>query len=435
MDPGLMLAWGAILGRHLARGRTVVVGRDARPSGAVLMQALAAGLRGVGASVIDIGVVPTPTVPHAVRRLRAGAGVQISASHNPEPWNALKIYTRKGRNIDQSTLDRLLAAYQRGVEGLWCSHEGLGGHSVDDQAISAHIRSVMAAVDVAAIRKRAFRVVIDSVNGSGAMMGPELLQALGCQVIPLYDRIADPFPRNPEPTAANVTETGKIVRAVGADVGFVQDPDADRLALIDHRGTYIGEEYTLALCAAARCAAHGPGAVVATNLSTSRMVEDVVERFHGSVVRTPVGEAHILDALTQHGAVLAGEGNGGVVDPRVVQCRDAQIAMALILEYLAGRNGTLMQAVAEIPRYAMHKEKIAWDRQQVADAIPVLRRSAFAHGAECDERDGLKLSWSDRWVHVRASGTEPAARIISEAPDAKAARLLARQLRQALQHT
>jgi phosphomannomutase len=300
---------------------------------------------------------------------------------------------------------------------------------------------VLAAVDGALIRKAGLRVVIDSVNGAGSRLAPDLLGRLGCEVVPLYTRPDQIFPRDPEPTAANVSLTGAVVAATRAHLGFVQDPDADRLAIIDGDGRYIGEEYTLVLCAAARLAAlragakgasSGSAAVVVTNLSTSRMLDDVAARFGARVVRTKVGEAHVVDAMQEHGAVLGGEGNGGVIDPRVVLGRDSHIAMALVLEYLARSGGTLAELVAGIPRYAIHKEKVAMDRAAVSAAIPALRGHALAQGAEVTTSDGLKLSWPDRWVHLRASGTEPASRVIAEAPSAAEALHLAAAVRQAI---
>jgi phosphomannomutase len=256
-------------------------------------------------------------------------------------------------------------------------------------------------------------------------------------VVPVHARPDLPFPRDPEPTAANVRQTCAMVAAAQADIGFVQDPDADRLAIIDERGAYIGEEYTLVLCASGRLARHqrasgAPAPVVCTNLSTSRMLEDVAARQGARVVRARVGEAHVVDAMQAHGALVGGEGNGGVIDPRVVWGRDSQIAMALVLEGLASSGRSLSSEIATIPAYAMHKEKVALDRAAVAQAIDLLRGSEVARGAQVDLTDGLKLSWGDRWLHLRASGTEPVSRIITEAPTIVEARALADRARAAI---
>jgi phosphomannomutase len=436
LSPVQVLGLAAAYGRTVAAGGTVVVGRDSRPTGAMLAQAVSAGLRAVGCNVIDIGVVPTPTVPVMIEHLAAAGGMQISASHNPVEWNALKFFNALGRNVDQNQLDRILATYRTPPADLWKEWSGVGVACERQDACQMHLDKVLAAVDVPLIRAAKLRVVIDSVNGSGANLAPQLLAALGCEVVPLYSRPDLIFPRDPEPTAANVTLTGAVVKATGAAIGFVQDPDADRLAIIDDKGVYIGEEYTLVLCAAARLAAeHAAGRrdlAICTNLSTSRMLEDIVARFGAKVIRTKVGEAHVVDAMQANQALMGGEGNGGIIDPRVVICRDSHIGMALVLELLAREKKTLSTVVAGIPCYAMHKEKVGMDRAAVTAAIEKLRTHPLAQGAELVTIDGLKLIWKDRWVHVRASGTEPMSRIISEAPTAVEASALAVQVRDAV---
>jgi phosphomannomutase len=426
-----VLALSAAYGVAVAKGGTVVLGRDSRPTGHMIAQAVAAGLRGVGCSVVEIGVVPTPTVPIMIGELKAAGGIQVSASHNPIEWNALKFFAGSGRNVDQAQLDAVLAAYRAG--SAWQCWDGCGGHRTRSDAISVHIDRVLKVTDVELVRRARLTVLIDSVNGAGSAIAPELLARLGCNVVPVFTRPDQPFPRDPEPTAHNVRLTGAMVRAANADLGFVQDPDADRLAIIDDRGTYIGEEYTLVLCAAARFAAAQAegvkGAVAVTNLSTSRMLDDEAARFGGRVVRSKVGEANVVDGMQAEQALIGGEGNGGIIDPRVVWGRDSQIGMALVLEYLARARMPLSEVVNAIPRYAMHKEKVAMDRAAVTAAIPKVQGDALAQGATIDSRDGLKLSWKDRWVHVRASGTEPASRIISEAPTPAEAEALAAQVR------
>lgn len=426
-----VLGLAAAFGVAIAQGGPVVLGRDSRPTGAMFAQAVAAGLRSVGCHVIEIGVVPTPTVPIMINELGASGGIQVSASHNNIEWNALKFFAGSGRNVDQAQLDAVLAAYRSGVAtARW---NAIGGYRTRSDAIGIHIDRVLKIADIELIRAAKLRVLIDSVNGAGSAIAPELLARLGCEVIPVYTRPDQPFPRDPEPTAANVRLTGAMVRAADADIGFVQDPDADRLAVIDDRGTYIGEEYTLVLCAAARFAAASAegitGAIACTNLSTSRMLEDVAARHGGRVVRSKVGEANVVDAMQAEHALIGGEGNGGVIDPRVVWGRDSQTGMALILELLARVKQPLSEVIAAIPRYAMHKEKVALDRAAVTAALPRVQADPLAHGAVIDSRDGLKLTWPDRWVHLRASGTEPVSRIISEAPTASAAADLAARVR------
>ncbi len=422
---GLAQAFGVAIA-HCER---VVVGRDSRTTGPLMAQAVCAGLRAVGCEVIDLGIVPTPTVAIAVREHAAFGGVQVSASHNAAEWNALKFFNRDARNVDQSQLDWILECYKDPPVGRHRRWDAVGGYREDGSALDAHRNRVLGAVDRAAIRKAAPTVLLDCVNGAGSVLAPRLLTELGCRVVAVHDRLDIPFPRDPEPTAANVKHLGALVRAAGADVGFVQDPDADRLAIVDETGRYLGEEYTLVLCAAARLAAAGPGAVACTNLSTSRMLEDVAARHGARVERAKVGEANVVDAMQKHGAVVGGEGNGGIIDPRIVMGRDSHIGMALVLELLAAAKAPLSEVVRGIPAYAIHKEKVGLDRHEVAKAAHALREVAWAKDAAIDLRDGIKLSWADRWVHLRASGTEPVARIIAEAPDAAQAAALAAQVR------
>lgn len=424
---GLAQAFGVAI----AHCETVVLGRDTRTTGPLLAQAVAAGLRAVGCTVIDLGVVPTPTVAIAVKHHGAFGGVMVSASHNGAEWNALKFFNREGRNVDHSQLDWIIECYKDPPMGHHRRWDACGGYSEDRSALAVHRARVLAAVDVAAIRASRPKVVIDCVNGAGSVLAPRLLADLGCTVTAIHDRLDLPFPRNPEPTANNVRHLGAIVRAADADLGFVQDPDADRLAIVDETGRYLGEEYTLVLCAAARLGDAGAGSLAVTNLSTSRMLEDVAARNGCRVERAKVGEANVVDAMQKHNAVIGGEGNGGVIDPRVVLGRDSHIGMALVLELLARAKLPLSEVVRGIPAYSIHKEKVAMDRAAVHAAIPGLRAAAWAGDAEVDDRDGLKLIWSDRWVHLRASGTEPMGRIIAEAPSQDHARELAQLVREA----
>lgn len=429
-----LLRLAAAYGATMAPGGTVILGRDSRPTGAMVAQVVAAGLRGVGCRVVDIGIVPTPTVPIMIGELKAAGGIQISASHNPAEWNALKLFSGDGRNVDQKQLDSVLAAYAGA--SVWKRYDACGGFRTIDTALDVHIGRILAVVDVELIRAAKFTVVVDSVNGAGSAIASKLLSALGCRAVPIYARPDQLFPRDPEPTAANVKHLGGVVRAMDADVGFVQDPDADRLAVIDDRGTYLGEEYSLVLCAAARLSAeHLAGKkdlIACTNLSTSRMLEDVAARFGGRVLRSRVGEAHVVDSMQANQALIGGEGNGGIIDPRVVWGRDSQIGMALVLEYMARAKQPLSEVVNSIPRYAIHKEKIAVDRAGVTRAIEVVGAHPLAKGAEVISLDGLKLVWKDRWVHLRASGTEPVSRVIAEAPTPDDARRLCAEVRAAM---
>lgn len=431
LNVGQVLGLAEAFGVAIAHCERVVVGRDTRATGPLLVQAVCAGLRAVGCEVIDLGIVPTPTVAIAVKEHGAFGGIMVSASHNGSEWNALKFFNRDGRNVDHSQLDWILECYKDPPMGRHRRWNGVGGYRLDSSSLEVHRQRVLAAVDAAAIRAAGLKVVLDCVNGAGSVMAPRLLADLGCSVTAIHDRLDLPFPREPEPTAHNVRHLGAFVRAAGADVGFVQDPDADRLAIVDDTGRYLGEEYTLVLCASARLAAAGAGSLAVTNLSTSRMLEDVAHRHGCKVERAKVGEANVVDAMQKHDAVVGGEGNGGVIDPRVVLGRDSHIGMALVLELLAKAKTPLSEVVRGIPSYAIHKEKVALSRSEVHALIPRLRSAAWAAEAQTDDRDGIKFMWPDRWVHLRASGTEPMSRIIAEAPNPEHAQELAAVLREA----
>lgn len=432
IHPQLVTEMAMAYGSSIAKGGAVILGRDSRPTGAMFARAVASGLQAVGCDVIDIGVVPTPTVPIMIDELAAAGGIQISASHNPVEWNALKFFNGKARNIDKQELEALLCAYE--AESRCLPWDRLGSYLENTQALEIHKQKVIELVDADVISQARPKILIDSVNGAGSNIAPDLLRSLGCEVIELYTNPNQVFPRDPEPTASNVTETGAQVKASGAALGFVQDPDADRLAIIDENGRYIGEEYTLVLCAAARLAqlqaAGITDAVVCTNLSTSRMLEDVAARYGAQVKRSAVGEANVVDAMESFHAVMGGEGNGGIIDPRVVFGRDSQIGMALVVEYLVRSGKKFSELLADIPAYGMHKEKVAMDRATVTAQIPTIK----AHFADAtfDEQDGLKCIWPDRWLHIRASGTEPASRIIAEAPTLTEAQLIAQECRDLL---
>jgi len=293
-----------------------------------------------------------------------------------------------------------------------------GNVTVDESTIQVHVGRVVSAVDCGAVRSRRFRVVLDSVNGAGGPSGKALLAVLGCDVVAINDRPTGRFSRGPEPLAANLGDLCRRVKAEGADAGFAQDPDADRLAIVDERGRCIGEEYTLAL-AATNVFRKTPGSAAA-NLSTSRMIDDVAARFGGSVIRTPVGEANVVAAMIEHGCVIGGEGNGGVIDPTVGYVRDSLVGMAVVVELMAATGKTVSALAEGIGGYFMIKDKFAAGREEAGRLIELAEKS-FA-GAEINRDDGLRLDFSDGWLSIRPSNTEPVARVIVEAASENAAK-------------
>jgi phosphomannomutase len=400
--------------------KPVVVGRDSRVSGPMFHRVVVGTLQSVGARVIDLGLTTTPTCQLAVEHHHAGGGLMISASHNPIEWNALKCIGPSGLFLDatEGAAFRALVG-QSFPRATW---DRLGVVDADDEAPGRHIDAVLGLpmIDVDRIRARRLKVALDCCRGAGAVIMPALLDRLGCQVTVINLEPDGRFPRPPEPVAENLGELEALVERTGADVGLAVDPDVDRLAIVDEQGHAIGEDYTLAL-AARVVLKRRPGTVV-TNLSTSRIVDDVAAEAGGRVIRAPVGEVNVAVRMRDEQAVLGGEGNGGVILPELHLGRDAPLAAALVLQLLSDGEETLSRIVSHYPRYAIVKDKL--DRPPVAlDAVYDALKATFA-GAQVDTQDGLRLSWEDSWVHIRPSGTEPIVRVIAEAPSEGAARAL-----------
>ena len=424
-----------------AKQRTplVVLGRDARSSGPAFARAAVAGLGAAGCDVIDVGLVPTPTVQLAVEHHRAGGGIAITASHNPIEWNALKFIGPDGIFLDAAEGGRVM---QLAVEGGQGRSKAVKV-ATDDRAVERHLDAVLAlpAVDVERIRARRFTVALDAVRGAGGPPMRALLERLGCSVTGINLETDGQFPRAPEPVPENLGELSTLVRRTGAALGLAVDPDVDRLALVDENGTPIGEDYTLAF--AVRAVLGGPmerrndgtsagtparssvpafqRSIVVCNLSTSLVVEDAAREHGAELIRTPVGEVHVARAILRLAAVIGGEGNGGVMYPALHAGRDAPVAAALVLELLARTGRAVGELVAAAPRYAIVKAKAP--RGPALEPVYAALRRRFAD-AQADTQDGLRLSWQDRWLHVRPSNTEPIVRLIAEARTAALAREL-----------
>lgn len=420
LTPELVARHAAALGAW-ARDRgapRVVLGRDARTSGPMFARAATAGLMSVGCDVIDVGMVPTPTVQLAVEHHHAGAGLILTASHNPIEWNALKLVGPDGIFLDgeAGAAVRRLAAEGPSRAG-W---DTVGSVTEDAQAITRHLDLVMdlPMIDVTAIRACRFHVALDCVRGAGGTTIPALLERLGCRVSGINLETDGRFPRAPEPLPENLGELGALVQSTGADIGFAVDPDVDRLAVVDEAGNPIGEDYTLAFAVRSVLGENvtngrNDTCTVVANLSTSLVVEDAAREMGGTFVRAPVGEANVARAIVDSRALIGGEGNGGVILPSLHVGRDAPVGVALILHLLAKTRQPVSALVAAAPRYQIVKAKgpRGKDLQPIYQAL----RQQFPE-ASADERDGLRLAWPDRWVHLRPSGTEPIIRFIAEAP-------------------
>src|SRR5881398_3069573 len=419
------------------KGGSVVVGRDARTSGPAFAAAVTTGLTAVGCDVIDVGLVPTPTVQLAVEHHHAGGGIAITASHNPIEWNALKFVGPDGIFLDGAEGTRVaeLAAKPAGY-GM----RDAGCVTTDPGAVERHLDAVLrlSAIDVEGIRKRKFTVALDAVRGAGGPPMRDLLERLGCEVAGINLETDGRFPRAPEPVPENLGGLSTLVRRAGAALGIAVDPDVDRLAIVDENVTAIGEDYTLAFAVRAvlgqsdsrtaglerRAPSDRPTvrpSAVVCNLSTSLVVEDAARALGAEIVRTPVGEVHVARAILRLAAVIGGGGNGGGMYPALHAGRDAPVAAALVLELLARTQQTVSELVKAGPRYTIVKAKTP--RGPALEPVYMALRQRFAD-AQVDTQDGLRLAWRDRWLHVRPSNTEPIVRLIAEAPTSVAARQL-----------
>jgi phosphomannomutase len=406
---------------------TIIVGRDSRVSGPMFQSVVHAALQSVGCNVLDVGMVPTPTVQLAVEHHHASGGLAITASHNPIEWNALKFIGPSGLFLDAAEA----ADMRQVVDGKIprATWDKLGSVVYDRDAAREHIEKILALpfLDVEGIQKRKFMVALDCVRGAGGAFMPVLLELLGCKLATINMEPDGRFPRPPEPVAENLGELQKLVQDSHCDIGMAVDPDVDRLALVSDEGVAIGEDYTLAL-AAKVVLRHRKGPIV-TNLSTSRIVDDIATEAGSRVIRAPVGEVNVATRMRSEHAPIGGEGNGGVILPELHLGRDAPVGAALILQLLLeeGDKKPLSKIIAAYPRYIIVKDKLDRPKAPLDTVYSALRR-AFPD-ADADTQDGLRLSWPDRWVHIRPSGTEPIVRVIAEARSAEEAETLVRDCR------
>ncbi|MSQ96112.1 MAG: phosphoglucosamine mutase [Gemmataceae bacterium] len=410
LSPAIALAFAQALGTYLKGGR-VVLSRDSRPSGTMMRHAVIAGLASCGCEILDFGIMPTPTVGLAVRKLDAAGGVQITASHNPAPWNGLKLFGSDGAVLSLAKGKDVKELFDTSTFAL-VSHDKLGKAFDAGRATDWHRERVLELVDAARIRTGKFCVLLDANCGAGGPLGTALLESLHVRPVLQGGDTDGNFVHPPEPLAENLTTILPLVPQNQANVGFVLDPDADRLAIIDEQGHYIGEELTLAL--AVMCRLKQQRGPVVINMSSSRVTEDIAQQFGVPCHRAAVGEANVVEKMREVDAVLGGEGNGGVIDPRVGWVRDPFIGMGLVLQLLAESGKSLSQIVADLPSYAIVKDKYTVPRERLPQLNAALE-SRWPE-AKANRLDGLRLDWPDRWVHVRPSNTEPIVRVIAEAP-------------------
>jgi phosphomannomutase len=404
----------------------IVVGRDARISGDMVRNIVCGTLMGAGFDVIDIGLATTPTTELAVRMSGADGGIIITASHNPRQWNALKLLNSEGEFLDKNEGNEVLDIAER-EDFTYAEVDGLGKYISDDTFNERHIEAVLALplVDVEAVRKARFRVCVDAINSVGGVILPDLFKALGVECEVLNGTPDGDFAHNPEPLEKNLGGIMERMRAGGFDLGIVVDPDVDRLAFICEDGRMFGEEYTL-VSVADYVLSHTPGNTV-SNLSSTRALRDVTERHGGKYAAAAVGEVNVTTKMKEVGAVIGGEGNGGVIYPECHYGRDALVGIALFLSSLAQKGCKVSELRATLPDYYIAKNRIDLTPATDIDAILAKVKQMYA-GQQVNDIDGVKIDFPDKWVHLRKSNTEPIIRVYSEAATMEEADALGKQM-------
>src|SRR5687768_11111929 len=416
LTPALLTRFAQAFGTHTGAG-TIVIGRDPRTSGEMVKHAVIAGVLSSGSRVIDIGMCPVPTVQLQVRQRHAHGGIAITASHNPAEWNALKFIGPAGLFLDAGQARELLDIYH---QGEYTKVSGSEIRTVDevDGATDAHIKAILDALGPLPQTQKQLRVVLDSCNGAGSIVGPKLLEALDAEVIAINVTPDGSFPRPAEPVAENLGALCDAVRKHGADIGFAQDMDADRLAIVSEKGKPIGEDYTL-LLATLYVLGQELGPVVA-NLSSTSALQDVANRFNCPVFLTRIGEVNVTEVMQRENAVIGGEGNGGVIYPRINFARDSLVGMAVVLHLLAESGKTVTEITNSLPAFSMIKEKLACPSDKISTVLRMLRHDYADY--PLDVRDGVKVVLPSGWFLVRGSNTEPIIRVIAEAANESTAR-------------
>ncbi len=421
LTPALVASFAASFGAYVGGGGRVVVGRDTRPSGPMIEDAVVAGLLAAGCQPISLGTAPTPTIQMMVLKTRAKGGIAITASHNPESWNALKFIGGDGVFLNHNEAAELLDIYNQ-PDIDYVREEDVRSSRMICDAFDEHKRRVFRGIDVELVRSAGFTVAVDCCSGAGALFAKGFLEELGCRVLTLFDNTDGRFGRKPEPVPANLGKLVELVKRSSCDVGFAQDPDADRLVMVDECGEPVGEQYSVVL-ATEHVLSKTPGPVV-VNLATTRAIDDVAAKYGAPVFHSKIGEINVVEEMRARGAVIGGEGgSGGIIWPSAHLCRDSFSGMALVLEMLAERKKKLSEIIASIPRYFTANRKV--ERSNLG-AIEAVRRLRDKHaGQNLETLDGVRIDWPGKWVLVRPSNTEPVVRITAEAGTRKEADSLA----------
>lgn len=412
--PELVVQFSQAFGSYLDGGR-ILICRDTRPSGPMIRSAVIAGLLAAGCEVIDLGVSPTPSLQLAVKWLNADGGIAITAGHNPAPWNALKFVRGDGVYLNPTQAEELLDIYHQGefAKANWQTIKQAVQYA---DPIPHHIEILNHALALETAQLKKLVVAIDCCNGACSLMTPQWLEALGCEVLAVNNEPTGVFPHEPEPKAETMAQLSAVVKAGRADIGFAQDADGERLGIVTEKGERLSEETTLALASFIRL--RETAGTIVTNISTTGAIDIIADRFGGAVIRTPVGQAYISEAMIEHGALLGGEGSGGVTVPEVQLSHDSAAAIGLILDHLSRTGKRVSELVEQLPRLTVLKHNIAVEPNRLYSVLQDFRATVESENLQCDTTDGLKVTMPNGWVHVRASNTESIIRIIVESENA-----------------
>jgi len=413
----------AIAFSHLVDAKRIVIGRDTRESGKAIVQEMKNALLEQGVKVVDIGICPTPTVQFNTHYQVAQGGISVTASHNPLPWNGLKFIDSEGIFLDPEKVETLIEK-RKDVEKNYPEPEDEKAEELEDDGVKNHIESLLSLpyLNIDIIKKNKFKVAFDGVNGAGFQAIPELVEELGCEIVKINCDGDKEFPRDPEPSPKKLKDLEELVTSEKADIGFAVDADADRLAVVTEKGEAISEEMTLVIAAELVLSkVISADKKIATNLSTTRSLDDIAEKYNGEVIRTPVGEINVVQTMYEEKAVLGGEGNGGVIIPNSHRGRDSLTGIALILQLMAEKSEPLSEILSDIKQYTMIKQKVDRGDLELDEEI-IEKLKEIREPEDINTMDGVKLNFEDGWVHIRESNTEPIFRIYAEGEDEKTAK-------------
>ncbi len=411
LDPQNLVQLSAAFAQFCKFGK-IVVGRDSRITGEYISRIVTGTLIASGCDVVDVGIVPTPTVQIYVEELKSSGGIVISASHNPNEWNALKLLNSNGTFLSPQEATEFFEL-EKNFNPKFKKWNQIGTYQFINEAYNLHIDKIinLDLINIEQIKRKKFKVLVDCVNGAGVDVVPKLLEKFGCEVTKLNCDHSGIFPRNPEPIPENLSDTIKVAKEGNFDLTIIVDPDVDRLVLIQENGEPFIEEYTIVL--ATDFVLSKQRGSVCVNLSTTRAVEDIASKYNCSVFRTPVGEINVVEGMKKFGAVIGGEGSGGVIYPKLHYGRDALVGIAFTLQYLSEKNKKLSEIKKELPAYFIVKDK--FETKNVSPDLIVQRFKDEFKDQRTNEDDGLRIEFEDHWVHLRKSNTEPIIRLIVEA--------------------